>query len=180
MTIIKSGSQSGAPIVTGDGGVAFYGPNITWAAGGHFTLTPFSNYVPANGDKFVFADSVDALGQVTPAGFAKYTPYYVINLNGSQFDLAASRGGLAIPLTDSYSGSDRFFIVAARPPGSGSMSDIGAPTSYNTEIAGMLNYARAVGASVRKETIADLAYRNQQAGLDFTSDPKWAMTSSTR
>ena len=83
MTIIKTSNIPGAPLVDSDSEVAFYGPNLNWVQGGHFTLIPFSNYAPANGDKFIFTDPADALGQVTPAGFAKYTPYYIVNTQWS-------------------------------------------------------------------------------------------------
>ncbi len=180
MTVVKKGGSSNSPIVGEDNGIAFYGPNIQWQAGNRFYVTAFSNYTPANGDKIVFADSVSGIGQVTPAGFSKYTPYYMVNLSGSQFDLATTLGGSPIPVTDSYNGTTGFFFVSARPPATGSISGIGTPTSYNTEVAGMLNYAVAVGASVQPATIADLAARNRAAGLQFTSDPKWAMTNSLR
>ena len=51
-------------------------------------------------------------------------------------------------MKDSYNGSNGFFIVATKPPSTGSISGIGSPTSYNTEVVGMLNYAIAVGAPV--------------------------------
>src|SRR6201999_2173905 len=112
MTIIKSGNASGAPLVTSDTGVAFYGPNVNWTAGGHFSVQATANYAPVNGDKFIFSDPADALGQTTPAGFAKYTPYYVVNLNGRTFDLAPHPAGVPVPLTDYYSGINAFFIVS--------------------------------------------------------------------
>ncbi len=175
MTIVKSGASSDSPLVTGDDGVAFYGPTINWSAGGHFNFIPFANYVPANGDKFIFADTMSGLGQVTPAGFTKYRPYYLVNLNGTQFDLSHRPDGPPVQLTDNYSGTDGFFFVSTTPPPVGSISNVGSTTSYNTEVLGMLNYAKAVGAHVRPPTIADLAYRAQQAGVNFTIDPKWAM-----
>jgi hypothetical protein len=58
------------------------------------------------------------------------------------------------------------------------MTSIGAPTSYNTEVTGMLSYAIAVGSSVSSSALSDLQNRNQKAGLNFTSDPKWAMTTT--
>jgi hypothetical protein len=177
MTIIKQGADAASPLVTSDHGVAFYGPNIQWQTGNRLSFTPFSNYIPSNGDGFIFADSVSGMGQVTPAGFAKYTPYYMVNLSGTQFDLAASPGGSPIPLTDSYDGSNGFFMVATRPPSSGSISNIGNSTSYNTEVAGMLNYAVAIGAAVQAETISDINRRNRAAGLNLTADPKWGMKS---
>jgi hypothetical protein len=107
----------------------------------------------------------------------KYTPHYMVNLSGTQFDLATSPGGAPLPVKDSYNGSNGFFIVATKPPSTGSISNIGTPTSYNTEVVGMLNYAIAVGAPVLHKTIADLTARNQAAGLNLTSDPKWGMNS---
>jgi hypothetical protein len=178
MTVVKKGGSSDSPLVTDDSGIAFYGPNIQWQSGNRFFVTPFSNYMPANGDRIVFADSVSGIWQVTPAGFAKYTPYYMVNLNGMQFDLAAQPGGSPVPLTDSYNGTTGFFLVSTRPPSTGSISNVGAPTSYNTEVAGMLNYALAVGATVQAATVADLAGRNANAGLSFVSDPKWGMAST--
>ncbi len=177
MTVVKQGSGSTSPLVASDSGVAFYGPNVQWQSGSRFWFAPFSNYVPSNGDRIVFADSVSGVGQVTPAGFAKYTPYYMVNLSGTQFDLAVSPGGSAIPLTDSYNGSNGFFIAATKAPATGSISGIGSPTSYNTEVAGMLNYAIAVGAPVLDKTISDITGRNQAAELDLTTDPKWGMKS---
>ena len=177
MTVIKQGGNSLSPLVAGDHGVAFYGPNIQWQAGNRFSLSPYSNYVPSNSDRILFADSVSGVGQVTPAGFAKYTPYYMVNLGGVQFDLSASPGGSPAPITDSYNGSAGFFIVATKPPSSGSISGIGSPTSYNTEVAGMLNYAIAIGAQVQARTISDINDRNRAAGLNFTADPKWGMKS---
>lgn len=178
MTIIKTGNASGAPLVTSDTEVAFYGPNVNWTAGGRFTVAPVANYTPANGDKFMFTDPADALGQTTPAGFAKYTPYYVVNLSGRQFDLSPHPSGLAVPLTDLYSGTNAFFIVSTRPPASGSISGIGNPDSYNTEVLGMLRYAVAAGAAVQAATLADLSHRTQAAGTNLASDPRWAMRST--
>lgn len=173
-TIVKLGSQMGAPLVTDDAHIAFYGPVISWVSGGQFTLAPFSNYVPANGDVIIFDDP-----SATPAGFVNFKPYYFVNLNGNSFDLAAWQHGAAKVLTDSYSGGNNFFFVASKPPTTGSIQGyVGSPTCYTTEITGMLNYAVATGASVSQTTLADLNYRNQQAGLNFTSDPKWAMTTT--
>jgi hypothetical protein len=177
MTLVKQGGGSTSPLVSSDNGVAFYGPTIQWQSGGRFLFLPFSNYVPSNGDRVIFGDSVSGMGQTAPAGFLKYTPYYFVNLSGTQFDLAASPGGSAIPVTDSYNGSNGFFIVATKPPSTGSISGIGSPTSYNTEVVGMLNYAIAVGAPVLSKTISDLTGRNQAAGLNLTTDPKWGMKS---
>jgi len=177
MTLVKQGGGSTSPLVSSDNGVAFYGPTIQWQSGGRFLFLPFSNYVPSNGDRVIFGDSVSGMGQTAPAGFSKYTPYYFVNLSGTQFDLAASPGGSAIPVTDSYNGSNGFFFVATKPPSSGSISGIGSPTSYNTEVVGMLNYAIAVGAPVLSKTISDLTGRNQSAGLNLTTDPKWGMKS---
>ena len=100
MTVVKQGGNSLSPLVAGDHGVAFYGPNIQWQAGNRFSLSPYSNYVPSNSDRILFADSVSGVGQVTPAGFAKYTPYYMVNLGGVQFDLSASPGGSPAPITE--------------------------------------------------------------------------------
>jgi len=175
VTVIKQGAGSTSPLVTNDSGVAFYGPNIQWQAGGRFTLTPYANYVPFNGDRFVFADPVSGIGPVTPAGFSKYTPYYMVNLSGLQFDLATSPGGSPMQITDTYNGSAAAFVVASKPPATGSISNIGAPTSYNTEVVGMLNYAIAIGTPVLNKTISDLTARNEAAGLDLRPDPKWGM-----
>jgi len=178
VTVVKKGGSSSSPLVNDDSGVAFYGPNIQWQSGNRFYATSASNYVPANGDRFIFADSVSGIGQITPAGFSKYVPYYVVNQNGLQFDLATTSSGSPMPVTDTYSGTSSFLFLSAHPPATGSISGIGAPTSYNTEVAGMLNYALAVGATVQPATIADIAGRNLNAGLNLTSDPKWAMTST--
>ena len=176
--VVKVANNEGSPLVGSNSGIGFEGPNFTWSAGGHFILTPFSNYTPANGDKVIFGDTVGSDPKVTPAGFSKYTAYYMVNLNGNQFDLAQSPGGSPIALTDSYSGKDTFYIVSTSPPPTGSMDAIGNPTCYNSEILGMLNYAVAVGAPVLPGTISDLLYRNQQAGTDYTSDPKWAFANT--
>ncbi len=178
MAIVRMGNGSGQALATSASNMAFYGPNFTWAAGGPFVLTPFSNYTPADGDVVIFADPTGNTMLVTPHGFAKYQPYYMVNLSGNTFNLAATPGGHPITLTDSYQGGAKFFIVSTRPPSTGSMSAIGSPESYNTEALGMLNYAAAVGAAVSQNTISDLAYRNQQAGNSFVSDPKWGMTNN--
>jgi len=159
--------------VTNESHIAFYGPIINWTSGGQFTVTLFSNYAPTNGDVVIFNDS-----GATPAGYSNFRPYYFVNLNGTQFSLASKPGGAPIPLTDSYSGSNFFYFVSSNPPSTGSITSIGAPTSYSTEVVGMLNFAVAAGAGVSPATLADLNYRNQQAGLTFTSDPKWAMTTT--
>jgi hypothetical protein len=178
LTVVKSGGDPGAPLVESDREVAFYGPNINWTAGGRFTVTLYSNYVPSNGDRFIFADPESGLGEITPAGFSKYKPYYMVNLNGLQFDLANTPGGTPIPLTDNYSGPERFFFFARNSPSTGSVTSIGFPTAYNSEVLGMLNYAVAAGAKVNPATIADIAYRDQQAGTNYAPDPKWAMKNS--
>ncbi len=173
--IARMGKQFGAPLVTEFGNIAFIGPNFRWTAGGSFVMTPFRNYTPANGDVVMFTSSS---GSQTPEGFSQFTPYYMVNLDGNTFDLSAAPGGQALNLRDSYGGQAQFFIVSSNPPTTGSMSELGAPDSYNSEILGMLQYALAVGASVSPATVEDLAYRNQLAGTSFVSDPKWAMTYS--
>jgi hypothetical protein len=178
MTVVKSGDNLGSPLASKNTTFGFYGPTLNWSAGGAFTIKPFSNYVASNGDIFVFADSESGNGFVTPAGFSKYVPYYVVGLSGGQCGLSASPGGAPVGLTDSYSGSAAFYIISTHPPSTGSISNIGAPTSYNTEVTGMLSYAQAVGAKVPPTVLADLVNRNQQAGLNFTSNPKWAMTTT--
>jgi hypothetical protein len=178
MTVFKTGNQTGSPLVTKHSSIAFYGPNFTWTSGGQFTLTPFSNYTPANGDAVIFADSTDGTGFVTPAGFRKYKPYYMVNLNGNNFSLSATQGGQPKAVKDSYGGNDSFYIVSSNPPKTGSIGAIGDPASYNSEILGMLNYAYATGAAVRSASISDLAYRNQQAGTNYTYNPKWGMTNT--
>jgi hypothetical protein len=168
-TLVKSTDQAGAPIVTSDDGVAFYGPTLNWNAGGRFTVGLFSNYTPSNGDKFIFATT-------TPAGFQKFTSYYAVNMNGTQFDLSAQRGGSPLQPVDTYAGSDSFYFVAAQPPSTGSITPNGYPTAYESEVLGMLNYAIATGVAVKSATVSDLAYREEQAGQNPASDPKWAMT----
>ncbi|HEX4159685.1 MAG TPA: hypothetical protein VHY79_14555 [Rhizomicrobium sp.] len=178
MVIAKTADNQGSPLVTDPSHMAFCGPNFTWTAGGQFILTPFSNYTPVDGDIVIFADTTPATSFVTPAGFRKYKPYYMVELNGNAFGLSASKGGQPLAPTDSYSGNDQFYIVSTNPPPTGSMSAMGNPSSYNSEALGMLNYAVASGAVVSADTIADLAYRNQQAGTSYTSDPKWGMTNT--
>jgi hypothetical protein len=173
-TIVKLGSEMGAALVRDDSHIAFYGPVVSWIRGGQFTLVPFSNYVPANNDVIIF----DVPG-ATPAGFKNFRPYYFVNLSGTSFDLSATPGGSPIPLKDSYSGGNTFFFVSSQPPATGSIQGaIGTPSCYNTEITSMLNYAVAAGAKVSQATLDDLNHRNKRAGLDFTSDPKWGMTTS--
>jgi hypothetical protein len=173
VTVVKMGDELGSPLDWSSSNIAFYGPNITWQKGGQFTITPFSNYTPANNDIISFTDATP-----TPAGFKNFTPYYFVGLFGTNFGLAPAPGGLPLPLTDSFSGSDCFYLVSSSPPSTGSMTSIGAPTSYNTEVTGMLSYAIAVGSSVSSSALSDLQNRNQKAGLNFTSDPKWAMTTT--
>jgi hypothetical protein len=172
-TIVKMGDQLGSALATSESHIAFYGPTISWQSGGHFTIAPFSNYTPANGDSIIFDDT-----GFTPAGFRNFTPYYFVNLQGTQFDLSTKRNGTPMPLSDSYSGGNTFYIVSSKPPSTGSISGIGYPTSYNTEVLGMLSYAYAAGAPISSTTIADLSLRDKNAGINFTSDPKWAMTTS--
>jgi hypothetical protein len=176
--LVKTANNAGAPLVSSAAGIAFEGPTFNWTAGGHFTLIPFSNYTPTDGDKVLFGDSVGTDVKITPAGFANYVPYYMGNINGDQFDLATNPGGGAIPLTDSYDGNDTFYIVSTEPPAIGSMDAIGNPSCYNAEILGMLNYALAAGVKVNSGTISDLSYRNQQAGTNYASNPKWGFTNT--
>ncbi len=178
MTVVKVGDQLGSALAQKESNFGFYGPNINWTSGGRFTLTPYSNYVPSNGDSFVFADPISGNSFVTPAGFLKYKQYYMVNLSGNQFDLAKMPGGTPIQLSDSYSGTDAFYIVATAPPTTGSIGSIGYPTSYTTEVLGMLNYASAAGTTVASATLTDLTTRNKKAGNNFTSDPKWGMTTT--
>lgn len=178
LTVIRTGNQSGSPLVTNDSRIAFVGPTINWSAGGQFVVSSYFNYTPQDGDSVIFADSFSGNGFVTPAGFSKYKPYYMVNLSGDTFGLSSKRNGQAQSLTDSYSGSAQFYIVSTNPPPTGSMCEIGDPASYNSEILGMLNYAVADGIAVGSGTISDLAYRNQQAGTNYSADPKWGMTST--
>jgi hypothetical protein len=164
----------GAPLINSSAAVAFYGPNLNWQAGGQFVVNSLTNYVPSDGDKVVFTDD-DGGGQVVPAGFTKYTPYYIVNLTGSQFDLAKTRHGLPVPVVDTYAGAAYFYIVASNPPATGSISEIGSPASYSAHLLGMLNYAIAVGVQVSNGTMKDLNYRIQQAGTDYSTCPKWAI-----
>ncbi|HEX4081204.1 MAG TPA: hypothetical protein VHX61_20255 [Rhizomicrobium sp.] len=178
MAVIKMSDDAGAALVTGSDHIAFCGPNITWNVGGPFILTPFSNYTPSDGDVIVFADTTDANSFVTPAGYSKYKPYYMIDLGNNTFYLSHKPGGSPLSITDSYDGSDPFYIVSTTPPSTGSIAAIGDPASYNSIALGMLNYAVAAGARVSSATIVDLAYRNQQAGTNYATDPKWAFTNT--
>ena len=178
MAMVRVGDSYGAPLAQGTSNVAFCGPTFNWTPGGNFELIPFRNYTPVNGDIVMFADSNSGNSFVTPAGFNKYQPYYMVNLSGDQFDLSSTPGGPAITLTDSYSGSDQFYIVSTNPPSTGSIANIGTPESYTTEVVGMLSYAMAVGVTVQPGTMSDLTYRNQQAGLSFVTDPKWGMATT--
>jgi hypothetical protein len=172
-TSAKVGDQYGSPLAINDSHFAFYGPIITWTAGDQFTFAPFSNYRPANGDLYIFTDS-----GVLPAGFKNFKTYYIVELKGTHFGLSATQGGSAIALTDTNMNGTQMYIVSSDPPSTGSMSAIGDPSNYNSDVRGMLSYADAVGARVLPTLIADLAHRDRHARTNYASDPKWAMTTT--
>jgi hypothetical protein len=72
-----------------------------------FTVANATNICTAKGRTFTDGDRVRVMnsGGALPAGLAKETDYYVRDVSGSTFKLAATSGGTAIDITDDGQGT---------------------------------------------------------------------------
>lgn len=186
-TLVKTANAEGSPLATSDATIGFHGPNINWSSGTNL-FTNFgvgnnnsTNYVATNNDRIIFMDPVTGdLPAPTPAGFSKYTAYYVVNASGSSpgagntFKLSATQGGSPITLTDTYSGAGVYYVWWSAAPSTGSINAM-ATSGYNTIICGGQSYAYALGKGPLLTTLNDLVSRNTAFGISYTSDPKWNM-----
>lgn len=177
-SIVKASNAQGAPLIASDAGYAHDGYGLSWSAGasGQFTGAQKTNGVLSDGDAWFFIDTIPSDPQACPAGFAKYTPYYAVNLSGNVFGLADSPGGAALPTTDANANADAFCMGIANP--STGYVAANSNAGYGTLVLGMLNNAAAVGASVAPGLQADMTARFNAAALSFGSYPKWGMAAS--
>lgn len=181
--LVRTSDSEGGPLSVDDTSVAFHGPQMTWSsATGLFT----NNGIPSNNttdwtatlnDRVVFIDILATENPVCPAGFSLFTGYYVVNVSGNTFKLSATQGGSPIVLTDNYAGTTAFFIWWSAAPSTGSMTSMNS-TGYNTMICNAMKFATALGGGPQAATLADVLARDVAFGVDFTSDPKWAMKTS--
>ena len=147
-------------------------PGITWApntrdgvtvTGNAFTCSgagepgwggsaPNPGYVFSNGDILAAYAQGSGPGLLVPAALQQNGVYFVRDLNPTgqvsgtwTFNLAATRGGPAIPITDSSTGytlNVRDHLIPANP----SIEDSGGPT-YFCHLANTLNWIHAIGSS---------------------------------
>jgi len=174
----------GPPFSNGD---SYWGPynsaaNISWTiSGNQFTWTT-PKHTPANGDKVIFWCL-----QRPGSNFSFMTTYYAVNTSGNNFQLSATLGGSAIVV---QSDSDLIafgngtgqpvyaqfaaIVIPLNPPSTGFVSsdDYGANQRAN------INWSVAGGATATgiSAVVTELATR--LASYGYTSDPKWAFSSS--
>jgi hypothetical protein len=178
--VLRNGTANDSPIITSDAQYAVINSTITWGAPPTTIFTkPASastyGYAPDNNDIYIFG------GTSAPSGFSTYTPYYVVNVSGTQFELAASIGGSAI--TNLSAAGSRTALIqphSGNIPTTPSNNALSA-SSYLPNIWAGLNYATAVGATLNSDTTnaRDALEANWNAStLTFVSDPKYAMTTT--
>ena len=190
------GEYDGAAEVTGSsnavppiGSLSQYGiisvyDQLNWTTSSPcFTIVnPKYGYVVTAGDKIVFGVDQPA----PPGGFSNWAAYYVRDVSGNNFNLAASPGGTAITATNSGSltpggssagGEGTPWLILANPPAA-STGDIptgsgGLPDSYLTYRSMGWNWAEAAGATGYTAPLADATTRLNANFPDFTGDALW-------
>ena len=159
--------------------------SLSWqnSSSPYFTAnTPGFGYTVTAGDRYVFG----ADHATKPGGFSYQTPYYVRDVSGNNFNLAASPGGTAIVATDTGSltpgtsgasgASSPFIALAAAPvPSTGLFpnSAAGQPNSYLLYRQMAWNWAVAAGATGYSTPLADATTRLNADLPDFTSNANW-------
>ena len=154
-------------------------PTVTWASGGHFTIsTTVGGYTFANGDKYIWEKNDSP---VTPAGFSFDTPYYAVNQSGSTFDLSVTLGGSPITLTDTNASPQRTCMLAGNAPATGNIQRQGA-SSYQYLFGNAMNLGAANGFDVDSATLIDMNSRWQSYGgyvNSANSMPTWSFSPTT-
>jgi len=154
------------------------GSSVTWASGGRFTIVSagYRGYTLQNGDKLLWTQDTPT----KPLAMSFDTPYFVVNLSGSNFDLAATQGGLAITLTDTTASPRPTCALPANAPATGNIQAKGAG-SYQYLFGQGMNLGVANGFSVDSAALADITTRWMSYG-DYVSSanaqPTWAFSAT--
>ncbi len=148
-----------------------------------FTVSnPKYGYVVTAGDKYVFGSDQP----VVPGGFSNWTAYYVRDVSGNSFNLAASPGGAAIQATNSgtltpsttpAAGEGTPWLLMAKPPAA-STGNIptgsgGTPDSYLLYRKLAWDWATCAGASGYSNAVADATARLTASFPDFSGQANW-------
>lgn len=186
-----TGSSNSVPPITSlsqYGSVALYSL-LSWTnSSPAFSVTsPELGYVVTAGDKYVFGDDQPA----PPGGFSNWTPYYVRDVSGNNFNLAASPGGTAIiptntgsqtPGSTSAGGEGTPWLLQDSPPPASTglfpNNAAGQPDSYLMLRHAAWNWAECAGVSGYSTPLSDAVTRLAVNPPNFTGNTMWYMQNS--
>lgn len=183
VTFVESGQNNSTTYLSDDahwGAIA--GLSLNWDSGTNLFTTGTTTWTIADGDKYFFWRT--ATGS-PPTNFSLTTPYYAVNTNvgARTFQLSSTLGGSPITIgsTGGVGGSE-YFLAPVNTPSTKFVEQGGnAPSSYQANIQGYINWAIADGLAVAGSSTvwSDIESRiNAWSVPDWADDPKWRMQAS--
>jgi hypothetical protein len=182
---IRTGSGTSAPYITSDSQLFFFTPfpsppGLSWSSSTNtytFSGALASGWVPSNGDSLVF----DGQEIQAPSSLSTFTPYYLVNVTSTTFQLAATPGGSALSLGSSGSGGTPFVQIQTKPANKtlvGDPGQAGFASSYIANTLGATRIAKAAGATVDDAVITALQSKATALGYNYNDEPKYAFAES--
>lgn len=177
-TNTPTGNSGSNPYLTTKDNFAMQGFTTSWTNGSAtltMTSAPGSGYAPTNGDQII-GISGGSLG-VIPNALTKFTPYYMVNVSGSTFELSATVGGSAITMTDSGTHSGAVLYAPNRSISSNTVDNNG--DNYMPSIASAINWLNIIDSSKVDSTMRSTVNTRYQAAPSYASNlvnnPKYAI-----
>ncbi len=153
---VPAGNAGANPYLTSTSQFAagFGSFSASWSNGTEvFDLTAQpSNYVPTNNDTVIWVQPP------VPSAFSTFTTYYMVSAGvggATKFKLSASQGGAAITNSDTNSSTVMNIGLKHTIP-TNNIANGGTGDGYMSNIAGSMNWAAAVGATVDPTTLSDI------------------------